>query len=229
MNNIPKTPNKMRFFSFPLLFSIIASCFWADPLAAQGTGWKLKRDADGMKVYYRKAEHSSINELKMEVILEGSMSAVVAVLRDVPAYPQWIYKCTQSKRLKPLADHSGLYYCQVEFPWPMSNRDFIAQSKLWQDPKTKHVFIEVESQPAYLAEKKDLIRIQQMSLKYELIPLSGGKVKMLYYLHSDPGGALPAWLVNMFLDNGPLNTIKGLREMLKRPDYQQAQLAFLQE
>ena len=229
MNNIPKHLRKMRFFLPTLLFSIIASFFGAAPLAAQGNGWKLKRDADGLKVYYRKAEHSSINELKMEAILEGSMSAVVTVLRDVSAYPQWIYKCTKAKRLKPLADHFGLYYCQVEFPWPMSNRDFIAQSKLWQDPKTKHVFIEVESQPAYLAAKEDLVRIQQMSLKYELIPLSGGKVKMIYYLHSDPGGALPAWLVNMFLDNGPLNTIKGLREMLKRTEYQQVQLAFLQE
>jgi hypothetical protein len=210
--------------------TLFAACLIVGSAAAQESEWKLKRDADGLKVYHRKAEHSNINELKIEAILDGSLSTVVAVLRDVAAYPQWIYKCIHAERLKPPTETTGLYYSQIEFPWPMSNRDFIARSKMWQDPQTKRVFIEVKSEPRHLAEKKDLVRIEQMTLKYELIPLPGGKkVKMLYYLHSDPGGVLPSWLVNMALDSGPLNTIKGLRGMLQREAYQQSRLSFLQE
>jgi hypothetical protein len=206
-----------------------ATCLMAGTAVAQESEWKLRRNSDDLKVYHRKAEHSNINELKIEAVLDGSLSAVVAVLRDVAAYPQWIYKCSHAQRLKPPTETTGLYYSQIEFPWPLSNRDFIARSKMWQDPQTRHVFIEVKSDPRYMPEKNDLVRIEQMTLKYELIPLPGGKVKMLYYLHSDPGGALPAWLVNIALDSGPLNTIKGLREMLRRQDYQHSRLSFLQE
>ena len=196
-------------------------------LSAQPGEWKLKKEADGLKVYLRDAENSNIKEVKIEAIFDASLSSIITVLKDVPAYPDWIYKCAKSERMEPGTNTSSVYYCEVDFPWPLSDRDFIAKSQLRQDPQTRHVFIDVKSAPAYRAEKEGLVRIQTLNIHYEFIPLSENRVQMNYRLHSDPGGALPAWLVNLAVDNGPVKTIKGMREMLKKEQYKEAKLAFL--
>ncbi len=199
------------------------------PLSAQTGEWKLKKQADGLKVYLRDAENSNIKEVKIETTFDASLSSVIAVLKDVPAYSKWIYKCSTAERLEPGTSTSGVYYCGIDFPWPLSDRDFIARSKIRQDSKTKHVFIDVRCVPTYLPEKDGFVRIEKLDIQYEFIPLSDNKVKMNYRLHSDPGGALPAWLINLAVDNGPVNTIKGMREMLKEDRYRNAKLAFLEE
>lgn len=213
---------------FNYLIAIVL-CLSLAPLAAQPGEWKLKKEADGLKVYLRSAGDSNIKEVKIETIFEASLSSIISVLKDVPAYPDWIYKCAKAERLEPAANTSSLYYCEIDFPWPLADRDFIAKSNLRQDPHTRHVFIEVKSRPSQLPEKNGIVRIKTLNIHYEFIPLSANKVQMNYRLHSDPGGALPAWLVNMAVDNGPVNTVKGIREMLKKEQYKNAKLAFLKE
>ena len=208
---------------------VITLLLFSSALPAQSGQWKLKKEADGLKVYLRDAEDSNIKEVKIEATFDASLSAIIAVLKDVPAYTSWIYKCAKAERLEPAANTSSVYYCEIDFPWPLSDRDFIARSKLRQDPVSKHVFIDVKSSPAYLPEKDGIVRIETMNIHCEFIPVEDNKVRMNYRLHSDPGGALPAWLVNMAVDNGPVNTIKGIREMLKKDKYRDAKLAFLEE
>ena len=189
--------------------------------------WELKRESDGLIVYVRDTEHSDVKEIKIETALDASLHAVVAVLKDVPVYEDWIYKCMEAYRMEPAAPKSSLYYCKVDFPWPMSDRDFIARSQLRQDPDSRTVFIDVKGQPNEKKEMEDVVRIRSLDIHYELKPLSGNKTHITYRLHSDPGGSIPSRLTNMVVDNGPVNTVKGMRKMLKSEKYQKAQFAFL--
>lgn len=215
--------------AFSLKILIISSLvLFSSQLSSQTAGeWELKRQSDGLNVYLRDAAGSEVKEIKIETTLEASLHAVVAVLKDVPVYEDWIYKCLEANRLEPATNTSSLYYCKVDFPWPMSDRDFIAKSRLQQDPASRTVYIDVKGQPDYQEEVEEVVRIRSLDIHYELTPLPGGKTKMSYRLHSDPGGAIPTWLVNLVVDNGPVNTVKGMREMLKSEKYQNAQFAFL--
>lgn len=208
--------------------TISALCLFLSQLNAQPPGeWELKRQSDGLNVYLRDAAGSEVKEIKIETTLDASLHAVVAVLKDVPVYEDWIYKCLDAHRLQPATNTSSLYYCKVDFPWPMSDRDFIAKSRLRQDPASRTVYIDVKGQPDYQEEVEEVVRIRSLDIHYELTPLPGRKTKMSYRLHSDPGGAIPTWLVNLVVDNGPVNTVKGMREMLTSEKYQNAQFAFL--
>ena len=196
-------------------------------VSAQSGEWKLERETEELKVYLRDAADSDIKEIKIETTLDASLDAVVSVLKDVPVYSDWVYKCLEANRLEASTNTSSLYYCKLDFPWPMSDRDFIAKSQLRQDPNSRTVYIDVKGLPNYKPAKDNIVRITNLSIHYELVPLSAKSVQMTYRLHSDPGGSIPAWLVNMVVDNGPTNTVKGMREKLKESKYQNANLAFL--
>lgn len=216
------------YFLFLTLFSLI-SLFPISTAMAQDSSWKLRSETDGLKVYLRDFPNSNVKEVKIETVFNASLSTIISVLKDIPAYPDWIYKCEGTERLEASTQNSSLYYCEIDFPWPMSNRDFIARSKLRQDPVTKHVYIDVKGVPAYIPAKEDIVRIEDIGIHYEFIPQKDGQVKMIYRLHSDPAGSIPTWLVNMVIENGPMNTVRGMRSMMQKDKYRNAQLSYLQE
>ncbi len=199
-------------------------------LQAQENDWVLKKELDDLTVYSRTPEDSRIKEVKIETEVRASLSTVVAVLKDIPAYATWVYKCEKSELLQKVGPTESIYYCEMDFPWPMNNRDFIAHSHLKQDPESLEVIIDVGNEPNYLPEKSGLVRIQKMKIHWRIIAEKGSKkVNIVYHLKSDPGGWMPAWLINMAIDQGPINMIQNFREMLKNEKYQNLELPFIVE
>ncbi|MBZ4171030.1 hypothetical protein JYG45_24340, partial [Escherichia fergusonii] len=80
-----------------------------------------------------------------------------------------------------------------------------------QDVQSKAVTILAQNKPTYLPEKKNIVRIQQSSGKWLISPLNNGLTRIEYVLQVDPGGWLPAWLVNLFAARGPYESFKNLR------------------
>lgn len=196
---------------------------------SQAYEWKLKKEVDNIQVYFRKSPDSKINELRIETTVEASLSSIVTLMRDVPSFKNWIYKCVESKRLHTPSPHESIYYGEMDFPWPLSNRDFIAHSQVSQNPETKAVIITSKGLPGYVPEKPGLIRMPHLDVKWEITPIGAGVVHVAYNLQSDPGGSIPAWLINMAIDQGPTNSIQQIQEMLSKDKYRDAQLSFIQE
>jgi len=62
-----------------------------------------------------------------------------------------------------------------------------------------------------------------------ITPIPQGGVKIEYELQVDPGGKVPAWLVNMFATKGPFETFKKLQQQVKKPVYSRRSFAFVKE
>jgi hypothetical protein len=45
---------------------------------------------------------------------------------------------------------------------------------------------------------------------------SSNSISIVYILEADPGGSVPAWMVNMFIDKGPFESFKKLSGLLKK-------------
>jgi len=191
--------------------------------------WKLKKETNNIKIYYRKSTDSRVNEVKINTTVESTLSGLISVLRDVPNYSNWIYKCELAQPLGKSSNAEGLYYTELDFPWPLQNRDMIAHSQISQDKDTKVITIKVQGKPAYIKTKKDKVRIEVLELTWVLTPLPGGKINIDYQLLSDPGGNLPAWLINMAIDQGPTQTIMGLQKQVKNKKYQAMRLSYVEE
>jgi hypothetical protein len=44
--------------------------------------------------------------------------------------------------------------------------------------------------------------------------LSGGNIKVQFQYFADPGGKIPAWLINTFVVKNPYKTLTNLRRLL---------------
>ncbi|HOY05522.1 MAG TPA: hypothetical protein PLO67_08970, partial [Saprospiraceae bacterium] len=103
-----------------LIWILIASL----SLQAQSSdGWSLRKDKDGVKVYYKQT--SNVHEIKLATSLKIPLSGLIQLFAEVENYPKWGYKVMESKLLQRVSDTEMYYYSRLDFPWPMSDRDLI--------------------------------------------------------------------------------------------------------
>jgi len=62
--------------------------------------WDLAKEGHGIQVSTRKVSGSKFKEYKGIMTVEASLSSLVALVNDVPAYPKWIDTCKEGKILR---------------------------------------------------------------------------------------------------------------------------------
>jgi hypothetical protein len=191
---------------------------------AQGKGWKLHAEKDGVQVFTQPVNNSAFKAVKAVGVVEASMSRIAYVLMDVKTTKEWVYGTKVCTLLKQMTPSDLIYYSEVDLPWPVSNRDFIIRITLSQDPKTRVMTIVAENMPTYISEKNGIIRIQRSSGLWHITPVDATHVRVEYTLQVDPGGWIPAWLVNMVASTGPYQSFIGLRKQVKKEKYGDARL-----
>jgi hypothetical protein len=189
--------------------------------------WKLKTQKEGIAVYMRALPDSKFKAIKVECELDATLSQLVAVLLDVNTGAEWVYSTKSSVLLKQVSPSELYYYSEVSIPWPASNRDFIAMLRVVQDTHTRVVTVYGPTYPNYLPVKKDIVRVQKSEGKWVITPVGKDHIKVEYTLRADPGGEIPAWLVNLFATKGPYESFKKLKEQLKKPAYAHPRLSFI--
>jgi hypothetical protein len=65
----------------------------------------------------------------------------------------------------------------------------------------------------------NIVRIEKSSGEWLITPISKNEIRIEYVLQVDPGGDLPAWLINPFASKGLVETFKNLRKQLTKPQY----------
>jgi START domain len=180
--------------------------------------WKLAKEEDGIKVYYRKIEGKNLNEIKIQSVFNCNLSTLVAALGDVSKYKEWVYATKEAKTLKRISNREVIYYDAIDFPWPLNNRDLVIHAKVVQSAENKIVKVSLNSQNDLYPEQKGIVRIKFFKAEYVLSPQKD-KVMVDYILSSDPGGMLPDPVVNLALDQGPVKTMQSLKKMIAKGAY----------
>jgi hypothetical protein len=189
--------------------------------------WQLRKDQDGIRIYSRTTDSSRCDELKVETILPGQLSSLVAIILDFGNYPNWSFNNERASVLKKVSPSELYFYSLIHSPWPASDRDLIIHLHIRQDSSTRRLYISADENANYLPEKKGIVRVPMSVEHWIVTPLPGDQMKITYELRLDPGASAPAWLVNMFSAKGPFETFGHLREQLLRPAYHDAALSFI--
>jgi START domain-containing protein len=197
------------------------------PAAGQNE-WELKADKDGIKVYTGNIADSKIKAIKVECNYNATPAQLVAIVMDVNTATDWVSHVKSAVLLKQVSASELYYYSEIAMPWPVANRDYVAHLIVSQDPNSKIVTIDGPAVSGWVPEKKGIVRIDRSIGKWIITPTGPNQVNVVYTIHVDPGGSLPAWLVNMFGTEAPVQIFKALRTQLQKPEYKNSYLAFLQ-
>jgi len=215
----------MRVF---LLMMILTEFSFAQP-SPNAQDWKVRKEENGITVYSRHEDGVSIDEIKVVNTVHASLSAIVAVLLDVPHYPDWIFRCTEGKILKEVSDSEQYQYQVNDGPYPVSDRDVVVHFTVWQDPKTKIVYTHSVGVPDYIPKDEDAVRMPLFDGGYQLIPLGNGDVQVVYTLMLDPGGSIPDWIVNKMISSGPYETQLKMKGQVEKAEYQNQKFSFIKD
>lgn len=197
------------------------------PVSGQSE-WKLIKEDTGIKVFSKTVPDSKIKAIKAELILKASATQLVALLLDVNTATQWVFHTKSCVLIRKISDSELYYYSEVSLPWPLENRDFVAHIKVSQDPKTKIVTVDAPAVPGWMAAKNGIVRISHSVGLWIITPIDKERIKLEYSLQVDPGGVIPAWVVNTFAAQGPIESFKKMRLQLKLPQYKNASLTFIE-
>lgn len=198
--------------------------FMACTVHAQQKAWKLNAEKDGVHIYTQAVPNSAFKAVKASGLVETSLSRIAFVLMDVKTTREWVYGTKVCTLVKQITPADLVYYSEVDLPWPASNRDFIIRITLTQDPATRVITIVAENMPAYVPEKKGIVRIQRSAGLWKITPVDARHVRVEYTLQVDPAGLIPAWLVNMVASTGPYQSFIGLRKQVMKEKYNNAHL-----
>lgn len=193
------------------IFSII---FFAYVTALAQQQWKLTKEENGIKVFMAKSEHSKFKSIRVQCLLDGSISKLISIMTNVSNHVNWIYKTKKAYIVKQVTPLDFLYYTEASLPWPASNRDGVYHLKISPDYKNNILRMNGSSEPNFTPKNKGLVRVPHANVSWYVTQV-GNKLSIDYCLEVDPGGSLPAWLVNMLADKGPFESFQKLAVLLK--------------
>jgi hypothetical protein len=178
-------------------------------------------------VYTCASGHLKFKSIKASFTVNARLSQLVAFILDVNSYCDWQYHTIRARLLKKINEQELMYYTEIAAPWPVSNRDMVVDLKLSQDAKTKVLTIVMVSVPEGAPEKDQLVRVPMSIAKWTVVPLSPSRLKVEYFIEIDPGGSVPAWMVNMVSAQAPYDSFKTLKYKIRGKKFVNAKVPFI--
>ena len=166
-------------------------------------------------MYVADMPNTNLKAIKVECIINATMSQLKALLMDAKAHEKWVYNTKTSYTVKQISDDQQIYYSEVSMPWPVKNRDVVIDLKWQQDVNGKKVRVTSTALSGYVPEN-DAIRVKFSNVLWIVTPVNEKQLQIEYTAQADPGGTVPAWLVNMFCTKGPYETFKNLRILVSK-------------
>lgn len=197
--------HKMRYLILLLLLLSTAKTTYSQ-------AWELKKKSDSIEVYTRTVSSSPVKEFKAVGIIEAKKEEILAVLKDVPAYPKWIEDVIYSETVSSAGDSLSFYY-QMDLPWPIKDRDMALDMKIEQT--AQEIAVRLTSNVDLVPVHEDYIRMVQVEGEWIITSLDDQFCQVQHRFLADPEGSLPAWVVNLFIVDGPYTSMKNLKEFVK--------------
>jgi hypothetical protein len=183
--------------------------------ASRAEDWSLEKQEDGITVYTRSVAGSDIKEFKGNGIVEADLESVLAVLRDSDRYQDWFPECPESKLLSREGNVSHQYSVTAA-PWPVDDRDNIFRTVLSRDETTGAVGISIGAAPRFYPEQPGRVRVQNAEGSWRLEPEGDQRTRVVFTMHLEPGGGIPAWLINRRIVSTPFGAISNLRAFVAK-------------
>jgi hypothetical protein len=178
--------------------------------------WSMVKNNEWIQVFESNMDQSNFKKVKVECTIDGTFDKLVEVLNNVENHKTWIYKTKHSYIIKRISESEYYYYTETALPWPLQNRDAVVHIKFFRDSQNRFLKIAAVGVPDYLPTVNGKVRVPRSANSWVVTSPEPNKLKIAYVFEADPGGSLPAWLVNALVDKGPFESFRKLAAQLKK-------------
>jgi hypothetical protein len=173
--------------------------------------WNLVKEKDGIKLYTRIETNNTLKSFKGEVVLHAPIDKICSRLGSAENNDWWDKEISNVKVLGYESDKFIQYYLVYNMPWPLTNRDLVADIRISLDTLSGTRTYIAGPLRNEIPENPDLVRIHKYYQKWTVEPLGKGNVHMILEGFIDPGGNVPAWFYNLVVADTPYRAIHSLR------------------
>lgn len=212
--------------------TLLLTLFLATETAAHAdteSGWTQALDKDGISVWTRSVPGFPVHEFRAVTTVHSTLTALVDLVMDTGSAPAWVFR---TKRIDLLRRDDSkaefLVHVVTDFPWPLRDRDVLVQGNIRQD-SAGTVTILSRSAPGAQNEDGCCVHMPYFSGTWIFRPLGKGLTEVTLQGLADPGGIIPAGIVNLIIHETPYQTLRGLRRVIGNPRYQSATMPQIHE
>lgn len=173
-----------------------------------------EREKAGIKVFTKKSKWGKLRDAKATMLLAVSPDQILKTLTDFNNYKTWMPQCAQSRLVARLSDNEYIVYLYFDAPWPVKDRDCVMRVKIDKDPVSGIITLTETSEPKYISQEDNVVRIEQLISRWSLIPKGEGSTLVINEHSSNPGGNIPDWLTNTQSVENPLATFGNLQQKI---------------
>ena len=196
---------------------------------ASDKDWNLEKKKEGIRVYSKSVDGSSIKAVRGVTTLRSSLNRIVSILHKPELRPSWDDLCGESYLYKSINQTQDLVYIHTKLPWPVKDRDMLTKVTWSQDPDSLAVSMESNATDKLMPNKKGRVRVTIASNNWLLTPLGDGQVEVITTAHFDPAGPLPAWLLNTLSVESPFSILNSIKRIVKDDSFEHQEFDFIHE
>jgi hypothetical protein len=196
-----------------IIFLISLLVFYS-PFIFSQEKWELNKDSDGIKVYSKEVEGYRFKSFRGTTIIKGTLQNFIFTLSDIKNIPDWGHNVESAKLLEQSGDTIQIYYSIAKAPFPYKNRDGVYQNSYKWDSTSKTLIIDIKVLDEYIEENNKYVRVRGYGY-WKIKVLSKNKLETTFSMQVDPGGSVPAWIANMFVDDTPYYTLKNIKKIIE--------------
>jgi hypothetical protein len=196
------------------LFILISFLVFKNSLIFSQEAWDLNRDTKGIKVFSKEIEGYNFKSFKAITNINGSVHDFVFLLTDIANFPKWGHQIKSAKILERAGDTLQIYYSIAKVPFPYKDRDGIYLNRFKWNLDAKTLMVEIEVLTDYLDKDEKYIRVKGYGY-WKIVVVSENSMEVTFSMQLDPGGSIPSWLANMFVDGAPYHTLLNLKNTIE--------------
>lgn len=186
--------------------------------ARSNDDWSERGARHGVTVAARPMAGSKVEELLGRMVVDFPAERVFAVLRDVEHYPEIVPPTVIASRLQSEGENVAYYYMEIDPPI-VARRFYCIRVERSTD---KDGLLRSAWRPANeLCPEPDRgrVRIEATEGEWTVRALDAEHAEVTYHAHTDPNGAIPAWMVNQVQPGQLREILESVRRAAALPRY----------
>lgn len=205
-------------YSRILVFFVLLQSVISPRVFSQDENMKLVKQGNGISVYKVKGAHETLNRIIARTQVTSNYMDVLCLIKDFGHQKDWVYANHDAFVLDSIGPYKWIYYGVSETPWPILDRDVVAEVELTINDALTQITVHSIAKPDIIPDSDELVRIQMMDSKWIITKIDENHTILELDILIDVGGTVPHWLVNLFSSKGPMGTFKNLKKELEKPN-----------